>query len=303
MQNLPKNIIELAKASPAVKKQFFYGLSPITKQANDPLEEDTKHQKTKGLIHKYPGRVLIILSKQCGAYCSFCSRKRFQNEIVNYQLNNSDFKKIVRYIKSHKEIKEVILSGGDPLVAKNFYEAINIFTKLEQIKIIRIHTRAILSAPTLFNKNFFTKLKQTKKTIYISFHINHPDELTTTAKRIIKQCKDSGFILLAQTVFLKGINDSAKILKGLFSGLSVLGVIPYYIHHCDKIDGLENFTIPIKKEIAIMTQLEIALSGIELPKHVVDAPFGDGKIPIPQNFWKFDCNEYKDYKGKTIKMH
>jgi lysine 2,3-aminomutase len=302
MQKLPENIIKLAKISPAVKKQFFCGSSPITK-ANDPLLEDTKYQKIKGLIHKYPRRVLIILSKQCGAYCSFCSRKRFLNDLLEYQLTNKDLENIASYIKKHKEIKEVILSGGDPLMAKSFYDAIDIFAKIEQIKIIRIHTRAILSAPQLFTKNFFAKLKNTKKTIYISFHINHAYELTSIAKKIIKQCKDSGFVLLTQTVFLKGINDSAKTLESLFSQLSELGVMPYYIHHCDKVDGLENFTIPIKKEIAIMTELEKKLSGVELPKHVVDAPFGNGKIPIPQNFWKFDYNQYKDYKGKTITMH
>lgn len=303
MQKLPKNIENLAKISPAVKKQFFCDSSPIINSANDPLQEDTKYQKTKGLIHKYAGRVLIMLTKKCGAYCSFCSRKRFRKDLNDYQLNNKDIDNIISYIKKNPEIKEIIFSGGDPMLASNLEYAIKKIGGLAQIKIIRIHTRAILSAPKTFTASFFKALKNTKKTVYISFHINHKDEITAFAKKIIKQCKDNGFTLLTQTVFLKGINDNAKILSNLFTELSSLGVIPYYIHHCDKVDGLENFTIPIEKEIAIMTQLEITLSGIELPKHVVDAPFGDGKIPIPQNFWRFDCTEYKDYKGKTIKMH
>lgn len=303
MKKISKNLAELIKKSPAVKKQFFCGLNPVCNDSNDPLQEDSKYLKTKGLIHKYPKRALIMLSKKCGAYCSFCSRKRFQNEIENYSTSREDISKMAEYIRTAPDMNEIILSGGDPLLSDNLDYAIKTFSKIPQIKIIRIHTRAILSAPDVFNKNFFESLKKSQKKIYISFHINHPDELTPIAKKIINECRENHIIVLTQTVFLKGINDSAQILEKLFCSLSELGAIPYYIHRCDKVKGLENFIVPIEKEIEIMTKLQAKLSGIALPKHVIDTPFGYGKIPVPQNFWEFDKKEFKDYKGKKYQMY
>lgn len=303
MQKISKNLAELIKKSPAVKKQFFCGLGPISNDSNDPLSEDSKYQKTKGLIHKYPKRVLVILSKKCGAYCAFCSRRRFQNDLEKYSVSKADIVKMTKYVKTNKDINEIIFSGGDPLLADNLIYAINEFSKLPQIKIIRIHTRAILSAPNCFSKEIFKALKNSKKIVYISFHINHPDEITPVAKKIIKQCRNSGITVLTQTVFLKEINDSVKTLKKLFSDLSELGAIPYYIHRCDYVKGLENFIVPIEKEIQIMTELQTQLSGVSLPKHVIDTPFGFGKIPVPQNFWEFDKTKYKDYKGESYKMY
>ena len=303
MEKISKNLAELIKKSPAVKKQFFCGLEDLPNKSNDPLEEDTKYLKTKGLIHKYPKRVLIILSKKCGAYCAFCSRRRFQNDIENYCTSKEDILKMAEYIKTASDINEIIFSGGDPLLSKNLDYAIKTFSKISQIKIIRIHTRAILSAPNLFTNKIFKSLKKSQKTVYISFHMNHPDELTPIAKRIIKKCRENNITVFTQTVFLKGINDSAQILEELFCKLSELGAVPYYIHRCDKVKGLENFIVPIEKEIKIMTELQTKLSGIALPKHVIDTPFGYGKIPVPQNFWEFNEKEFKDYKGKKIQMY
>ncbi|PIR02587.1 MAG: lysine 2,3-aminomutase [Candidatus Nealsonbacteria bacterium CG_4_9_14_0_2_um_filter_37_38] len=305
---ISSHLRKLAKKSSAVGKQFFP--SPKEKEFSratslDPLLEE-KYKKVKGLIHKYPKRVLIELTLNCASFCRFCTRRREVSDIKKGEISPKDIEKMIDYIKSKPTINEAIFSGGDPLtVPELLISTLRKFSRLSQIKIIRVHTRVPVSNPRLLTKKIlaeFTKINR-KKTFYLSIHIEHPDELTPQTLSAIKALKKTGAILLSQAVFLRGINDSYKVLADLFTKLSELGVRPYYIFHCDLVKGIEHFIAPIEKEIKIMTKLRKNLSGIAFPFHVIDAPNGSGKIPAPLNFWNFNTSNFTDFLEKKIKMY
>lgn len=300
-------IEKLAKKSKIIRKEFY----PSSREKEfseksflDPLLED-KFTPVKGLVYKYPRRVLILLTANCAAFCRFCTRRRKKEDLIKNELKKEDIDQMINYIKSKPSINEIILSGGDPLVVPDLLiYALNKFYKMPQIKIIRVHTRVPVSNPRLLNKkilNAFSKIK--KKPLYLSIHFEHPDELTPDTIKAIEKLRKTGAILLSQSVFLKGINDSYKVLEKLFTKLVELGVRPYYIYHCDLVKGIEHFIVPIKKEIEIMTKLRKNLSGIAYPIHTIDTPNGSGKIPIPQNFWQFKKDFFRDFDGKKIKMY
>lgn len=295
---------KLAEHSPAVKKQFYPSpqedkKSPIA--SIDPLQED-HFIKTKGLVHKYPHRVLIELTLNCAAYCRFCTRRRKVSDIKRGQLTKKDIGKMTNYLRAHRDINEVIFSGGDPLTAPALLkEALQQFNKIATIKIIRLHTRVPVSAPHLITPTLLKILSAVKKQpFYLSIHFEHPDELTPATIRAIKKLRSVGAILTSQSVFLKGINDSYTTLYKLFTHLTELGVRPYYLYHADPVQGAAHFIVSIKKEIEIVTKLRKNLSGIAFPTYAIDAPQGSGKIPVPLNFWHFDPAHFTDFRDKKI---
>jgi lysine 2,3-aminomutase len=305
---ISKHLQKLAQKSKAIRKQFYssseeekYSLRAFV----DPLLED-QFKPVKGLVHKYSTRVLIELTLNCASFCRFCTRRRRVSDIRKGKLSKKDIGKMIDYVKSRPKINEIIFSGGDPLVVpKLLIYSLNKFSKLKQIKILRVHTRVPVSDPRLLTKEILNALSeaQKKKTLYLSIHFEHPDELTPKTIKAVKALKNTGAILLSQSVFLKGINDSYKVLEELFTKLAELGIRPYYIYHCDLVKGAEHFICPIKKEIEIMTKLRKNISGIAFPFHAVDTPNGSGKIPLPLNFWKFECSSFSDFENKKIKMH
>ncbi|MDD5545480.1 MAG: KamA family radical SAM protein [Candidatus Paceibacterota bacterium] len=279
---------KLAKKSEAIRKQFY----PSRKEKQgkkknlDPLAEE-KNSPVKGLIYRYSDRALVLLTLNCAAYCRFCFRRRAVSDIGKGLLRRTDLEAIVDFIKKHKKIREVIISGGDPLtqpeILRNFLKKI---VCLKQIKIIRIGTRLAVSDPKRINQEILEILKLVKKQpLYLLLHFEHPDELTLETKKAIKKLHSlENTILLSQTVFLKGINDKKEILKELFEGLTALGVKPYYIFHNDAPSGTEHFTVGFKKEIKIMTQLRKELSGLAYPIYALDKKGFPCKIPLPLDF-------------------
>lgn len=305
---ISKHLKKLAKKSPAVQKQF--SPSPEENKSSnraliDPLLED-KNKKVRGLVHKYPKRVLIELTMNCASYCRFCTRRREVSDFEKGSISLVDIQKMVDYIKSVPSINEVIFSGGDPLVVPDLLIfALNKFIDLPQIKIIRVHTRVPVANPKMVTREILNTFKKVnkKKPLYLSIHFEHPDEFTPQTIKVVSSLRKTGAILLSQTVFLKGINDSYEILEELFTRLTELGIKPYYIYRCDLVKGVEHFIVPIEKEIEIMTRLRKNISGIAFPIHVVDTPNGSGKIPVPLGFWQCDCNSFKDFEGQTIQMY
>jgi lysine 2,3-aminomutase len=277
----------LAKKSKAIRLQF-YPLKEELKNLGkniDPLKEEKK-SPMKGLIHRYSNRVLVLLTLNCAAYCRFCFRRRIVSDIEKGVLSNNDLEKIVSYIKKHPKIKEVIISGGDPLTQPEILEKfLKKISRLKQIKVIRIGTRLMVSNPKQINKNILRVLQLVKKQpLYLLLHFEHPDELTPETKKAIKKLRSIGVILLSQSVFLKGINDKVSILEKLFEELSALGIKPYYILHNDEPKGTKHFTVDFKKEIKIMTELRKRVSGLVCPMYVYDDPNEKCKVLIPLDF-------------------
>jgi lysine 2,3-aminomutase len=284
---ITKHLELLAKKSKAIRLQFYPLREELKNQGKtiDPLKEQ-KHNPVKGLIHRYSNRVLVLLTLNCAAYCRFCFRRRIVSGIEKGVLNNNDLEKIVSYIKKHPRIKEVIISGGDPLTQPEILEKfLRKIIHLKQIKVMRIGTRLMVSNPRQINSNILRTLQLVKKQpLYLLLHFEHPDELTQETKKAIKKLRSTGAILLSQSVFLKGINDKVSVLEKLFEELIVLGVRPYYILHNDEPKGTKHFTVDFKKEIRIMTELRQRLSGLACPMYVYDDPNEKCKVLIPLDF-------------------
>ncbi|MBI5213930.1 MAG: KamA family radical SAM protein, partial [Nitrospirae bacterium] len=243
---------------------------------SDPIG-DKRHQKRPGLLHRYPNRLLVITARECFLYCRFCFRKNFRmsEDIARHE-------DAYLYLSQHPEINEVILSGGDPLVS-NDDELEKWFTttiKHTSVKKIRIHTRAPVVFPQRFDSSLYALLENMPLTTVLSVHINHPAELTPECKNILVRLRKIGVVTVSQTVLLKGVNDSAEILQTLFDGLMCEGCIPYYLHHNDKVRGGTHFSDSIAHGIEVVSSLWGEISGLSIPKYVLDIPGGYGKVPI-----------------------
>jgi len=302
---ISEHLKKISQSSEAVKNQFYFsdaeffcGNEESCQSFEDPLLED-QFEKTKGLIHKYENRALILLTLTCASYCRFCTRRRRVSDIEKGAITKADIKNMSAYLQLHPEIKELIFSGGDPFtVPKTLKYALKVFSKLPQIKIIRIGTRTPVANPRFVSKGILSAIKKSKKPIYVMIHFEHPDEVN---KRTIKAClrlRKSGAMLFSQSVFLKGINDSYEILYNLFSRLVEIGVKPYYLYRCDPVKGIEHFRVSFEKEIEIATRLRKNLSGLACPLYVIDTPNGSGKVPVPLSFWDFNHEEFRDFKNE-----
>ena len=272
----------------------------------DPLAEDS-HQPVKGLVHKYENRALIKVSYRCAAHCRFCTRIRQIGTEEGDLDQPDDISNIISYIRLHKEITDVILSGGDPFYTPTqSLLLLNGLEYIDSLKVIRIGTRLPIHNPQSFKAPLLKKMLQKVKEIaekrpfIILLHFAHPDEITKEVLEVIKLLKATGATLLSQTVFLRGINNDYKLLKRLFEALYWNGVIPYYMYRCDYVKGLEHYVCEIEEEIQIMTTLRCELSGISYPTYIIDVE-GKGKIPVPLNYW--GINNPKgclDFNGQYI---
>ncbi len=294
------HIKKMAKKSKFIQKQWF--MSPKEKDIKKPYEKDPfleeKNTVTKGLVHKYKNRVLILLTMECASYCRFCTRRRTVSSTDTAPLTKSDIDEIEKYLRKHKEICDVIFSGGDPLMAQeNLLYAIEKFIKVPHIMVMRIDTRVPVADPKLLTDSLIKKLSNFNKKIpiYIGIHFEHPDELCKETIEAIEKLRKASFSMFSQSVFLKGINDNFETLYKLFQSLISMGVRPYYIYHCDSLVGTEKFVVPLKKEVEIMTKLRNNCSGIAYPLHIICVPTGYGKIPVPTNHWEFSLNKYQDF--------
>lgn len=284
-------------AQPEKERKYF------KKGVTDPLTED-KYEVASGLVYKYRGRALWTISLVCASYCRFCTRGREVGALKPH-LREKEISQVLAFLKKRKEIKEVIVSGGDPLVAPRKYltKIINGLIKLQKdgnIEIIRIGTRLPIVNPPLVQPWHYRLLAKIKNS-YLVVHINHPAELTPEAIEVLNNFRrKSGALVLSQTVLLKGVNDSVKTLSELFNKMVKEGIRPYYIYQNDPVYWAKHFTVPIKRAIRLWQQLRPRLSGLAATaRFVIDAPFGFGKIPIPEGgAWRVDYSCFFDFKKK-----
>jgi lysine 2,3-aminomutase len=283
-------------------------LLPMMFEDLDPLGEESEFSPTKGIVHKYASRVLWKVSYRCAAHCQFCTRHR-QIGTRDGDLTSEDIAAALDYIRAHKEINEVILSGGDPLFTPGpTAQILEGLIGLDQIRIVRVGTRLPIQSPASLNarplQRVLELLQDLSRTrgVYGMLHVNHPAELDPEVEGALARLRQTGLVLLSQTVFLKDINDDEQVLGELFFKLASLGVRPYYIYRCDYVRGLEAFVCDPAKERLIMSNIRRTLSGLASPTYVVDVP-GTGKIPVPLDFWDgVDMTRCRDFLGETIPL-
>lgn len=280
------DLIDLDNASDPIRAQFIprtEELNSASNEQNDPIS-DTSYSPMKGLVHRYPDRILIKPIHSCAVYCRFCFRRE-QVGRNKEALNAQDLENIYAYIKTHPEIWEVIFTGGDPLLLspRKIAEMLKILGTIDHVKVIRFHTRIPLVAPDLINDEMISALKSCQKTIWVSLHSNHVNEFTLDGEKAIARIIDAGIPMISQTVLLKGINDKVETLDALFRHLIQNRIKPYYLHHPDLANGTKHFRLPIQKGQSIYKELLKKLSGIARPHYCLDIPNGAGKIPIHDN--------------------
>lgn len=260
----------------------------------DPCGDEAK-SPIKGIVHRYPDRLLLISTYACAMHCRHCFRRRVVGQLDEV-MSRDDLKKALNYIEKHKEVKEVILTGGDPLILsdKNILWILQKIKSFKHVRWVRIHTRLPVTLPARFTSQLLEIFKKFQP-IFLVVQVNHAKELSSACKKVLKNLQKAGVILLNQSVLLKGINDQAEILKELFYELLSLGVKPYYLHQCDLAQGIGHFRTSVKKGIDIMRQLRGFMSGLAIPHYIIDVPGGKGKVPVDYNYIKF-------YKNKKISL-
>ena len=247
----------------------------------DPLGED-HDTAVPGLVHRYPDRVLFLTTGFCSTYCRYCTRSRMVGETNGeYSFSTSQWEKAAQYIEAHPEIRDCLLSGGDPLsIGDDKLEwLLARLRKIPHLEFIRIGTKIPVVMPQRITKNLVNMLKKYHP-LWMSIHYTHPDELTPEAYEAATRLADAGIPLGSQTVLLKGINDDAALLKKLYHGLLTMRVKPYYLYQCDPVSGSAHFRTTVESGLEILRQLRGHTTGYAVPQFVVDAPGGGGKIPL-----------------------
>lgn len=249
----------------------------------DPLAEDTD-SPVPGLTHRYPDRVLFLITDMCSMYCRHCTRRRFAGQ-HDKPMPKDKIDMAIEYIANHPEVRDVLLSGGDALLVADevLEDIISRLRQIEHVEIIRIGTRTPVVLPQRITQNLVDMLRKYHP-IWLNTHFNHYDEITSESKAAIDRLADAGIPLGNQSVLLRGVNDSVAIMKKLVQRLAYIRVRPYYIYQCDLSLGIEHFRTPVSKGIEIIEGLRGHTSGYCVPTFVVDAPGGGGKIPVMPNY-------------------
>ena len=254
-------------------------------EAADPLGED-HDAAVPGLIHRYPDRVLFLVTGFCSTYCSYCTRSRAVGDSDGeYKFRPREWEAAFAYLEEHTEVRDVLLSGGDPLTL-NDDKLDYLLTRLRaipHIEFIRIGTKVPIVLPMRITPSLIKVIKK-HSPLWMSVHCTHPDEISAESKEAFKRLADAGVPLGSQTVLLKGINDSVETLKKLYHQLLQNRVRPYYLYQCDPITGSSHFRTPVEKGIEIIEGLRGHTTGYAVPQFVVDAPGGGGKIPLLPNY-------------------
>ncbi|MFH0809172.1 MAG: KamA family radical SAM protein [Pseudomonadota bacterium] len=269
--------------------------SPIGKQAipshleiedgsglEDPLREE-RQSPVPNLVHRYPDRVLFLISNQCAMYCRFCTRKRKVGR--DFVVSDNTLAQGLAYIAANPAIRDVLLSGGDPLLLSNerLEDILTRLRRIPHVEIVRIGSRVPCTLPQRVTRRLAALLHKFPP-LYINVHFNHPEELTPEASLALGRLADAGIPLGCQTVLLRGVNDSPAVMLQLMRKLVALRVRPYYLYQADLTKGTEHFRTPTTEGLAIMEALRGHTSGLCVPQFIIDTPGGGGKIPVLPNY-------------------
>lgn len=313
----------LVKESPAVAK--LYPQDVVMTDDSDSLNEN-HFEVVSGLVHKFTASVLWLINGVCAAQCSFCERLPKgvgdSSQYRSLQVSEADVSEAISYIESHKEITDVIFSGGDPLTSLGRLPMIVAqLSTISHVKTVRIHTKLPLQNPRVIGskqldilQSIVDALEDNGKVAYFSINASHPDEFTDEARRIIKKIRQMGYVMIAQSVFLKGVNGDADTLVEMFSELAGMGIKPYYLYHCQSKPHTHalGFVEELSTEIKIVKEVIERLPGIARPSHVIDIEgkqwvgnesfpkgFARGKVVIPHHF---NGKNFFDLDGRDFSL-
>ncbi len=255
----------------------------------DPIGDEAK-SPIPFLTHRYPDRVLVYATFFCSLFCRFCFRRTKTGEATPGP-SPRDIMRIITYLREHPEVEEVILTGGDPLTLLDWQleDWLCGLRQIPSIRRIRFHTRTLVNLPSRFTDDLVAIIKKyvdATHPVYIVTHFNHPNEIAAENIAAVAKLVDAGIVVRNQGPLLKGVNDNADVLEKLFKQLTDIRVVPYYLHQLDLAQGTNHFRVPIEEGIAIMRELQGKVTGIALPRYMLDLPGGKGKIPLAHHFAK-----------------
>jgi lysine 2,3-aminomutase len=284
----------------AIPTMAEFHLSPA--DLFDPCAED-ENSPVHGLVHRYPDRVLLLVTDKCAVYCRYCTRRRMVGSSEKC-ITPQELDEAVAYIQATKKVRDVLISGGDPLLFEDDHleSIIAKVRRVPHVEIIRIGTRVPVTLPQRITPSLTAMLKKYHP-LWISIHFSHPKEITKETRRACAMLSEAGIPLGSQTVLLRGINDRPVVMKRLMHELLKIRVRPYYIYQCDLAMGTEHFRTPIAVGINIIEKLRGHTTGYAVPSFVIDAPGGGGKIPVgPTYMISQDKGKMvlRNYQGKVF---
>jgi lysine 2,3-aminomutase len=258
-------------------------LVPFTAEMVDSLGEDA-HSPVPGLVHRYPDRVLMLVTTQCASYCRYCTRSRIVGD-PGAQFSRNDYDAQIRYIAGNPQVRDVLLSGGDPLTLPQrvLEELLRSLRAIPHIEILRIGSRVPVFLPQRITPDLVNILRQFHP-LWLNVHVNHPKEITPEVETALALLADAGIPLGNQSVLLAGVNDCPNVMKDLVHKLVRNRVRPYYIYQCDLVHGAGHFRTPVAAGMQIIESLRGHTTGFAVPTFVIDAPRGGGKIPVMPNY-------------------
>ena len=299
------NLIEADNPDCPIRRQVIprAGESVITPgEMADPCGEDS-HMPVPGLVHRYPDRVLFLVTDRCASYCRYCTRSRVVSGVGEQELE-TDFEAVYQYLEEHTEVRDVLLSGGDALLLSDD-KLRKILTRLRaipHIEFLRIGTRIPIFLPQRITPELCAMLREFHP-LWMSVHVNHPRELTTEVRDALGRLADAGIPLGNQSVLLAGVNDNPDTMRALIHKLLRCRVRPYYLYQCDLIHGSAHLRTSVAKGLEIMENLRGHTTGYAVPQYVIDAPGGGGKVPVSPGYVVYHDKEkvvLRNYEGRIF---
>lgn len=280
------NLIDPADEHCPIRRQVIPRVEETHTSAwemSDPCGEDS-HSPVPGLVHRYPDRVLFLVTDRCASYCRYCTRSRLVSNATGYDFH-PEFEKQIAYIEQHPEVRDVLLSGGDPLLFSDdkLKQLLTRLRAIPHVEFLRIGSRIPIFLPQRITPELCAMLKQFHP-LFISVHTNHPRELTTEVRAALGRLAEAGIPLGNQSVLLKHVNDDVTTMQALVQKLLMCRVKPYYLYQCDLITGSAHLRASVKTGLEIMEHLRGHTTGYGVPTYVIDAPGGGGKVPVSPDY-------------------
>ena len=276
-------------------------LVTLPQESADPIG-DAAHSPVKGIVHRYPDRVLFKLVHVCAVYCRFCFRREMVGPGKDSAMSVEAYATALDYIRAHHEIWEVILTGGDPLMlsARRLREIMADLAAIEHVKIIRIHSRVPVADPDRVTDDVVSALRVAGATTWFALHANHPRELSANARSACARLIDAGIPMVSQSVLLRGVNDDAATLEALMRGFVECRIKPYYLHHGDLAPGTAHLRTTLDEGQKLMRVLRGRISGLCQPDYVLDIPGGHGKTPVGPQYFSHERESHDQARFRII---